>query len=119
MWFRTLFDSLKAASSRTPSRQARRGAPLRRPAASRLAVDALEDRLVPASLRVSDATIIEGNAGAQNALVTVCLAAPSNQTVRVDYSTANGTAVAGSDYQAVSGRLTFAPGQTSKSVLIP
>ena len=119
MWFRNLFDSLKSGSSRTPGRQAQRSPPRRRTTACRLAVEALEDRCVPASLTVSDVSILEGNAGTTNALVTVRLSAPSNQSVTVNYSTANGTALAGSDYQAVSGTLTFAKGQTSKSILVP
>lgn len=119
MWFRTLFDSLKLGRSRTPSQRARPGTSLRRPAACRLAVEALEDRSVPASLTVSDVTLIEGNAGTQNAIVPVSLSALSPQTVTVNYNTANGTALAGSDYQALSGKLTFAPGQTSKAILIP
>src|SRR5207249_1166280 len=119
MWFRTLFDSLKPGRSRTPVQQARRSSPRRRPAAGPLAVEALEDRLVPASLTVSDATIIEGNAGTTNAVVTVRLSTPSTNIVTVNYSTANGTASAGSDYQAVSGKLTFARGETSKSILVP
>src|SRR5262249_44553285 len=39
--------------------------------------------------------------------------------VTVHYATANGTATAGSDYQALSGTLSFAPGERSKSVLVP
>ena len=38
--------------------------------------------------------------------------------VSVDWATANGTAVAGSDYEAASGTLTFAPGETSKTVTV-
>ena len=49
----------------------------------------------------------------------VSLSAPSNKTVTVNYSTANGTATAGSDYNAASGKLTFAPGETSKTILVP
>src|SRR4051812_45229054 len=103
MWFRNLLDSLKSGGSRTPAQQARHGAARRRPAARRLAIEALEDRCVPASLTVSDVSILEGNAGTRNALVTVSLSGSSNSPVSVDYSTANGTAFAGSDYQAVSG----------------
>ena len=119
MWFRNMFDSLKPGSSRTPNRQARSGAARRRPAACRLAVETLEDRLVPASLAVSDVSLLEGNAGTTNAVVIVRLSAPSQQPVMVNYSTADGTASAGSDYQAVSGKLTFAKGETSKSILVP
>ncbi len=37
----------------------------------------------------------------------------------VQYSTSNGTAIAGQDYTAVSGTLTFAGGQTSLSFVVP
>jgi hypothetical protein len=37
----------------------------------------------------------------------------------IDYATADGNAVAGSDYSATSGTLTFGPGDTSKTITIP
>ena len=80
------------SGSRPPDRQARRGAPRRRPPACRLSIEPLDARIVPASLAVSDATIIEGNAGTRYAAVVVSLDAPSNRTVTVNYGTANGTA---------------------------
>ena len=40
-------------------------------------------------------------------------------TVSVNYASSNGTAIAGSDYLAVSGTLTFAPGVTSRSFQVP
>jgi chitinase len=61
-------------------------------------------------------SVTEGNSGTINAVFTVTLSAASNQTVTVEYSTADGTATAGNDYVAVSGLLTFSPGQTSKTV---
>jgi hypothetical protein len=48
----------------------------------------------------------------------VKLSAASSGTVTVKYATANGTAIAGTNYQAASGTLTFAPGETTKTVSI-
>ena len=42
----------------------------------------------------------------------------SNDVVTVDYATANGSAVAGSDYTATNGTLTFAAGETVKTVTV-
>jgi hypothetical protein len=39
--------------------------------------------------------------------------------VTVSYGTEDGTAIAGSDYVAVSGTLTFPPGVTSQPVSVP
>jgi PKD repeat protein len=50
--------------------------------------------------------------------VTVKLDPPSWQEVRVNYSTADGTASASSDYAATSGVLTFKPGETTKTVTV-
>lgn len=48
----------------------------------------------------------------------VFLNAPSTETVTVRYQTAAGTATAGVDFRAAAGTLTFAPGETSKTVKI-
>ncbi|MFM6266062.1 MAG: Calx-beta domain-containing protein, partial [Dolichospermum sp.] len=50
---------------------------------------------------------------------TVTLSQASNQTVSVNYATANGTATAGLDYTATNGTLTFAPGVTTQVINIP
>jgi hypothetical protein len=73
----------------------------------------------PPALRISDVSVAEGNAGAVAATFAVTLSAASTQTVTVAYATANGTATAGSDYQAKSGTVTFASGETSKTITVP
>ncbi|MFN8491541.1 MAG: Calx-beta domain-containing protein [Caldilineaceae bacterium] len=67
-------------------------------------------------LTINDMTINE-NAG--NVVFTVSLAPASSQAVSVNYATANGSAVAGSDYTARSGTLTFNAGVTSAQITIP
>ena len=49
---------------------------------------------------------------------TVALSQPSGVTVTVNYATADGSATADSDYQSVSGVITFLPGETEKSILV-
>jgi outer membrane protein assembly factor BamB len=56
---------------------------------------------------------------ASQAVFTVSLTSAIGTPVSVDYSTVNGTALAGIDYTATSGTLTFAPGETSKTILVP
>ena len=68
------------------------------------------------TVSIANATVAEGNSGTGNAAFTVTLSKASSKTVTVGYSTANGTATAGSDYAAASGTLTFAPGVTSQKV---
>ncbi|MAY03677.1 MAG: hypothetical protein CMQ38_11960, partial [Gammaproteobacteria bacterium] len=53
------------------------------------------------------------------AVLTLTLNQASAQTVTVDYSTAPLGAQAGSDYQHVTGTVTFAPGETSQTISIP
>jgi Calx-beta domain/Carboxypeptidase regulatory-like domain/Beta-propeller repeat len=51
--------------------------------------------------------------------VTVLRTGGAAGSLTVDYTTANGTAIAGKDYTASSGTLTFAAGETSKTIQIP
>jgi Ca2+-binding RTX toxin-like protein len=71
------------------------------------------------SLSIDDVTVDEGNTGTVNASFTVTLNAAINQTVTADYTTANDTAIAGEDYTATTGTLTFAAGETSKTIIVP
>jgi sugar lactone lactonase YvrE len=68
---------------------------------------------------IGDATVTEGNAGTVSASFQVSLAAPSAQTVKVDYATANGTATAPGDYTSTIGTVTLLPGETTKTVTVP
>jgi hypothetical protein len=70
----------------------------------------------PPALSIDNTAVNEGDSGTANATFTVMLSSPSSQTVTVNYATANGTATAGSDYQAASGMLTFSPLETTKSI---
>jgi hypothetical protein len=60
---------------------------------------------------------------ARTARVPVLMGGPTGQsstgTVTVDYATSDGTAGAGTDYTATSGTLSFSPGQTVGTVVIP
>jgi hypothetical protein len=68
------------------------------------------------AVSIANATVAEGNSGTTSAAFAVTLSKASTKTVTVGYSTANGTATAGSDYTATSGTLTFAPGVTTQKV---
>jgi hypothetical protein len=66
-------------------------------------------------ISIDDPTFVEGDS-VIGPHFTVTLNGKSSVAVMVDYATADGTAIAGSDYVATSGTLTFAPGETSKDV---
>ena len=68
------------------------------------------------SVRVSDAEATEGDDAEIVFRVTLSAAASGPVTVR--YATADVTAVAGEDYEAASGTLTFAPGETERTVRV-
>ncbi|WP_419554669.1 Calx-beta domain-containing protein [Candidatus Poriferisodalis sp.] len=68
------------------------------------------------TLRVFDAAANEAD-GSAGFLVTLDPAASG--TVTVQYTTTDATAVAPADYTATSGTLTFAPGETRKTVWVP
>src|SRR6185369_1739205 len=70
------------------------------------------------TLAINDVTITEGASGTSVANFTVSLSSASSNTVTVNYATADTTAVAGVDYVATSGTLTFTPGQTSRTLSV-
>lgn len=89
--------------------------------ASGLMLNGADDTPPPVlpSLSVGDASIVEGSTGTSQLAFTVTLSQAATGPVTVQYSTANGTATAGSDYGERSGTLTFAAGETTKTILVP
>jgi hypothetical protein len=71
------------------------------------------------SLSVNNPLVTEPDSRTRNALFTVTLSAPAAGSVTVDYATADDSATAPADYEATSGTLTFAAGETSKQVSVP
>jgi len=69
-------------------------------------------------VNIGDASVVEGHTGTRSATFTVTLSNSSSLPVTVSYGTVNGSAVAGNDYQATSGSVTFDPGQTSKPISV-
>lgn len=64
------------------------------------------------------AAVVEGDSGASDAVFTVSLSAASAKTIQVQYATLDESATATSDYQSSAGELTFAPGDTRRTVTV-
>ena len=76
---------------------------------------------VPAVPRVSvaDGSTLKGNVGTNDGTVTISLCLRSPDPITVQYTTEDGTALAGTDYEASAGALTFDPGTTAQTITIP
>jgi hypothetical protein len=70
------------------------------------------------SIRLAPASRPEGDVGERTMSFSVSLTEPTNATVSVEFFTANGTAVAGEDYIATNGVVTFAPNQTNQTLSV-
>jgi chitinase len=70
------------------------------------------------SVGIGDASVSEGNSGTKTVTLTLTLSAASATTTSVAWTTADGTATAGSDYVAASGTATFAAGTTSTTLTV-
>jgi hypothetical protein len=91
------------------------GTPLPRP----VRVTISETTVSPPRISVADATATEGNAGTASVVFAVGLSEASTKTVTIAYTTSDGSATASDqDYVPVSGTLTFAPGEISKSIAV-
>jgi uncharacterized repeat protein (TIGR02543 family) len=79
----------------------------------------LNDDVQIPTLSINDVSKAEGNSGTSNMVFTVTLSAVSASNVSVNYATANGTAVAGSDYTLTTGTLNIPAGQTTGTISVP
>lgn len=70
-------------------------------------------------LGIASTYALKGNAGTSDASITVSLCSPSTSVVQVGYTTADGSAIQGTDYIATSGVVTFAPGVTAQTITVP
>lgn len=78
----------------------------------------LDDDTSPA-ISVNNVTLTEGDAGSAPITFTITLNKAWSQEITVAYATRDGSAtVADSDYVAATGTLTFAAGETSKTVSV-
>lgn len=84
---------------------------------SEFAADVVADGPAGA-IQFGQAVFTQSESGGQ-ATITVVRLAGTNGAVTVHYATADGTAIAGSDYTATSGVLNFASGQTSQTFTVP
>jgi hypothetical protein len=70
-------------------------------------------------ISITNASVTEGNAGTKNLSFTISYSGPKN-SLSVHWATADGTALAGSDYTASSGTANLAPtGSRSATVRVP
>ncbi|MCO4292163.1 gliding motility-associated C-terminal domain-containing protein [Solitalea sp. MAHUQ-68] len=76
-----------------------------------------DDVTLPA-FRIDDVTVTEGNSGTVDAIFTISLSKAAEGTITVDWATQDNGAISPSDYTSGSGTLTFAAGETSKTVTV-
>ena len=70
------------------------------------------------TMSINDVSNAEGKFGTRAFTFTVSLSAPTTVEVSVNFATANGSAIAGEDYNAVSGTLVFNAGETTRTIVV-
>lgn len=82
------------------------------------ATGTITDDDAPPTATISSATAAEGDSGSKTMSFTVSLSAASQKTITINYSSANGTALAGEDFTAVpAATLTFNPGGSLSQII--
>ena len=84
-----------------------------------LGVGTITDNDATPTLAITDVAVTEPSSGSTNAVFTVTLSAASGRAVSVNYTTANVTAIAGADYTATAGTLSFPSGVTTREITVP
>ncbi|MCF6325342.1 MAG: hypothetical protein L3J89_13655 [Gammaproteobacteria bacterium] len=69
-------------------------------------------------LQIGNISVSESDSSTTAAAFSITLSSISSNTVTVDYTTSDGTAIASEDYVSKNGTLSFAPGETSKTVMV-
>ncbi len=81
-------------------------------------IELITDDDNPPTVSINDVSILEGNQGTTVFTFNVSLSTASAIASSVNFSTANGTATAGIDYQATSGTVNFAAGEVLKTATV-
>ena len=71
-----------------------------------------------ALLSIESAAVSEGDTGSAELVFGVSLSVPSAVSISVEWTTADVTATAGEDYEAVTGTLSLPPGETSGEIRV-
>ena len=71
------------------------------------------------TLAINSVAISRPASGTANEIFTVTLTGPTELPATVQFATADGTAIQGTDYQQTSGTLTFAAGTTTENITVP
>jgi glucose/arabinose dehydrogenase len=70
------------------------------------------------TMAIANSSVFEGNSATTNAVFTVTLSAASAAPVSASWTTANGSAKAGTDYTGATGSVSFPAGVTSRTVTV-
>jgi len=72
----------------------------------------------PPAVSITNAVILEGDVGTTSLVFNLTLSSAMGVPVSVNFATADGSAVAGSDYIATNGMVIFAPGITNQTIAV-
>jgi FG-GAP-like repeat/Calx-beta domain/Domain of unknown function (DUF4214)/FG-GAP repeat len=112
------FNGLRAALE--SHRESRRLHCRRDKRSPKLLLEALENRLVPASISIADSSVIEPGPGdTANMDFTVTRTGDVSQLLTVGYRTVPGTALDNSDFTPMTGTAVFPPGAATAVIAIP